>query len=34
MAVYQDKDKNGKIIKTKDGRSWYFRLYKDGKQYQ
>jgi integrase len=34
MAVYQDKDKNGKVIKTKDGRSWYFRLYKDGKQYQ
>ncbi len=23
--VYQDKDTNGKIIKTKDGRSWYFR---------
>lgn len=34
MAVYQDKDKNGKIIKTKDGRSWYFRIYKNGKQYQ
>ena len=27
MAVYQDKDKNGKVIKTKDGRSWYFRCY-------
>ena len=23
--VYQDKDENGKVIKTKDGRSWYFR---------
>lgn len=28
--VYQDKDKNGKVIKTKDGRSWYYRCrYKD-----
>lgn len=34
MAVYQDKDKKGKIIKTKDGRSWYFKAYKDGKQYK
>lgn len=34
MAVYQDKDKNGKVIKTKDGRSWYFKAYKDGKQYK
>lgn len=25
--VYQNKDKDGKIIKTKDGRSWYFRQY-------
>ena len=32
MPVYQDKDKNGKIIKTKDGRSWYFKTYKSGKQ--
>ena len=31
MPVYQDKDKNGKIIKTKDGRSWYFKVYKNGK---
>lgn len=30
MAIYQTKDKNGKVIKTKDGRSWYFRIkYKD-----
>lgn len=34
MAVYQDKDKNGKVIKTKDGRSWYFRAYKNGKQFE
>ena len=34
MAIYQDKDKNGKVIKTKDGRSWYFKVYKDGKQYK
>lgn len=34
MAVYQDKDEKSKPIKTKDGRSWYFRVYKDGKQYQ
>ena len=27
MAVYQDKDKNNKPIKTNDGRSWYFRCY-------
>ena len=27
MAVYQDKNDKGKIIKTKDGRSWYFRCY-------
>ena len=31
MAVYQDRDKNGNIIKTKDGRSWYFRVYYDDK---
>lgn len=28
MAIFQDKDKNGKILKTKDGRSWYFKVYK------
>ena len=28
MAIFQDKDKTGKIIKTKDGRSWYFKVYK------
>lgn len=28
MAIFQDKDKNGKLIKTKDGRSWYFKVYK------
>ena len=28
MPVYQDKDKNDKPIKTKDGRSWYFKTYK------
>lgn len=27
MAVYQEFDKNGKLIKTKDGRSWIFRVY-------
>lgn len=27
MAVYQEFDKNGKLIKTKDGRSWVFRVY-------
>ena len=27
MPVYQNKDKNGKVIYTKDGRSWYFRDY-------
>lgn len=27
MAIYQDKDKLGNIIKTTDGRSWYFRVY-------
>jgi integrase len=27
MAIYQDKDKYGNIIKTKDGRSWYYRVY-------
>lgn len=26
MAVYQEFDKNGKLIKTKDGRSWVFRV--------
>ena len=28
MAIFQDKDKNGRILKTKDGRSWYFKVYK------
>ena len=28
MAVYQDHDKKGKVIKTKDGRNWYFKVYK------
>ena len=27
MAVYQEKDENNKPIRTKDGRSWYFRCY-------
>ena len=27
MAVMQLKDKNDKPIKTKDGRSWYFKVY-------
>ena len=27
MAIYQDKTKSGNIIKTKDGRSWYYRVY-------
>lgn len=27
MPVYQEKDKNGKILKTKDGRSWRYRCY-------
>lgn len=27
MAIYQDKDKKGNIIKTLDGRSWFFRVY-------
>lgn len=27
MAVYQEKDKDNKPIKTNDGRSWYFRCY-------
>ena len=27
MAIYQDKTKSGNVIKTKDGRSWYFRVY-------
>ena len=26
MAVYQEKDKKGNIIKTRDGRSWVFRV--------
>lgn len=39
MAVYQDfknetDRKNKKPVKTKDGRSWYFRAYKNGKQYE
>ena len=34
MAVFQDKDKNGKITKTKDGRSWYYISYKNGKHYK
>ena len=28
MAVFQEKTKDGKIIKTKDGRSWVFKTYK------
>jgi integrase len=31
MAVYQEKDKKKW---TKDGRKWYFRIYKNGKQYE
>ncbi len=27
MAIYQNKNKDGKVISTKDGRSWYFRDY-------
>lgn len=27
MAIYQNKNKEGKVIYTKDGRSWYFRDY-------
>lgn len=37
MAVYQEFDKNGKLIKTKDGRSWVFRVYyidEDGNRQQ
>jgi len=39
MAVYQDfknenDRKNNKPIKTKYGRSWYFKVYKNGKQYK
>lgn len=39
MAVYQDfknenDRKNNKPIKTKDGRSWYFKVYKNGKPYK
>ncbi len=39
MPVYQNKDKNGKVINTKDNRSWYFRdyyydIYGNRKQYK
>ena len=31
MAIYQEKDKKKW---TKDGRKWYFMLYKDGTKYK
>lgn len=36
MAVYQRKDKNGNLMKTKDGKTWWFKVYtkKNGKLQQ